>query len=186
MKSKYIFPTVMGAMSAGLAAFYLADGEPVMAALFCIPLLQSLWMAAAIGIQASRPALANRAHEAGIVLGNAVIVALAVAHYLSHKYWLVALLSSAFVLNLLVWQSHRIVMFVLHGEKLPRFYGVAWDSLHRPGAYCAPIPLNLLIGWAHAAWCYLKLRGVKMPLTVHQAYAEGLRAGHVVQEKHFN
>lgn len=186
MKNKYILPAMLAALSAGLAGFFYATGAPVKAGLFGFGLFLSLGLAGTMAIEASHPTPALWLYRTGVLLTDAVLLAMAIDNYRNKEYLGAALIGAFLAYEILAWLDVRIVKFILRGEALPRFYGIAWGSLHRPGAYCAPIPLNFPIGWVHAAWCYLKLRGVKMPVTVHQAYAEGLRAGHVVQEKHFN
>jgi len=40
--------------------------------------------------------------------------------------------------------------FIREGEAFPRWYGIAYREVHRLGAICYPIPLNLIVSvWHH-------------------------------------
>ncbi len=54
------------------------------------------------------------------------------------------------------------IVAVKEGGEAPRGYGVAWRSGWKQRIYCAPVPLNWVIGWARRAWCHLQY-GVRSP-----------------------
>lgn len=89
-----------------------------------------------------------------------------------------AVLSTALALSGVVYHPltlPRLIRYVPAAELFPRFYGLAWWSINRHGAYCAPIPLNVLICLLRGVWFRLKSGGIKVPVTPFDAYWQGRR-----------
>lgn len=45
---------------------------------------------------------------------------------------------------------------VLHGDRVPSFYGIAWVDVYRRHGVAMPIPLNLIVGPLRATWLWAK------------------------------
>lgn len=71
--------------------------------------------------------------------------------------------------------SHRQIA---EGERIPRFYGVAWYLPYSHASYCLPLPLNWIAGWWRTAWLRLQ-RGPDDPLQEARrgGYSEGYSIG---------
>ncbi|HDY68572.1 MAG TPA: hypothetical protein ENH85_12375 [Candidatus Scalindua sp.] len=64
------------------------------------------------------------------------------------------------------------------GEKMPRWYGVAYYTEHI--GVCYPVPLNLLVGLIRKLW-YWMVRGIspsKIDKQISHAYQEGMLEGY--------
>jgi hypothetical protein len=62
---------------------------------------------------------------------------------------------------------------VTQGERLPRFYGLAWVRHEADYAVAMPIPLNVAVFWAREAWWWLKRGGCRIPQSTGEAYIRG-------------
>lgn len=62
---------------------------------------------------------------------------------------------------------------------IPRGYGIAWLTGHAFGAYCLPIPLNVIAGLGHSLWLRLKFPFTSDPLIAAygKGYADGQQSG---------
>ncbi|MFH1739568.1 MAG: hypothetical protein ABIH23_11220 [bacterium] len=51
----------------------------------------------------------------------------------------------------------KLFVRVLHSEKIPRFYGMAWPMSEYYAWICAPIPLNKIAGILRRLWFALRM-----------------------------
>lgn len=91
--------------------------------------------------------------------------------YVQYGLGMLMMLSDAFLIR----KRCPFVVYVGRYEKMPRFYGVAWCCINKDGAYCAPVPLNILIGTLRNLWWWLKSGWRRMPYSPHEAYRQGRR-----------
>jgi hypothetical protein len=92
------------------------------------------------------------------------------------SYWWGGALGLMSVLWLLValyeWRSVLLVK-VNQGHTLPRFYGIAWSDWCSPTYTCAPAPFNVLLGWAHSFWWFLRAGWRPVYANPREAYYQG-------------
>ncbi len=68
----------------------------------------------------------------------------------------------------------RILKTIQSGDVIPRGYGVAWIDAYTPRAHCLPVPLNLIVRAARAAWLRAKFP-MSGAASIRDAYAQGWR-----------
>jgi len=113
------------------------------------------------------------------VVSSFALAALAVMRFGDGQYVQAGLLALLVLLAIVsaYAQGFRVIRKVAMGENIPGFYGIAWVTYNAPVAYCAPVPLNLVIGLARGVWFWLRHGWRDMAVTTHAAYAQGLQKG---------
>lgn len=66
-----------------------------------------------------------------------------------------------------------LLRFLPQGAERPAFWGVAWVDWRRPGAWIAPLPLNLLLACGREVFARLHWPSDKLLLSPAQAYLQG-------------
>lgn len=60
-------------------------------------------------------------------------------------------------------------------ESVSWWLGRAWHDTLRAQMVCAPIPFNLVLAFARAAWLWVRFRHVTAGMIVREAYLAGYR-----------